>query len=50
LDPSTQEYFQNRTAAVKQAYAKFDEKKKAEVQRLVDEYKRKGNAPEVKQK
>jgi hypothetical protein len=50
LDPSTPEYFRNRTAAAKRVYEKMNAKGKEEVETLVESYKTNGNPLELRQK
>jgi len=50
LDSSAPAYFQNRMAAAKIVYDKMDQAKKANVLKLVEDYKEHGNTREFQKK
>jgi hypothetical protein len=50
LDPSSQEYFQQRTAAAKNVYDRMDEHGKQKIDNEVERGKTEANKPEVQQK
>jgi hypothetical protein len=47
LESTPQECFQYRTSAAKRVYHRMDEEKKQEIMQVIQEYRTKGNEPEI---